>query len=200
MSHSVSCEGHRVFAWKTSILGSWAQRSRIFWSRFPPLQSPPYGTLVTSILLLSYSLPSITSPSLRTCFLLSLLNASPREMDEGKNILQRWKFLGSYGYDLVGGGVRPDFLFFFLEGSRLLSVGRAWLPALQRVLVCWIKVLLPSSHTHTHTLLCWCSSVPLFSLILVSITPKKLQIKGCDSRLEDEPERGRGALWARNLN
>lgn len=76
----------------------------------PPLQSPPYGTLVTAILLLSSSLPSITSLSLRTCFLLSLLNASPQEMDEGNNILQKWKFLRSYGYDLVG---RSGLIFFF---------------------------------------------------------------------------------------
>lgn len=130
VSHSASCEVHRVFAQETSILGSRAQRSKLFLEPIPP---SPYGTLVTSILLLSSSLPSITSPSFRTCFLLSLLNASLREMDEGENILQRWKFLRSYGYDLVG---RSGLIFFFLEGSRLLCAGRAGLPALQRALVC----------------------------------------------------------------
>lgn len=46
--------------------------------------------------------PPRASPSRRTCFLLSLLNASPWEMDGGASVLLRWKFLRSYGYDLVG--------------------------------------------------------------------------------------------------
>lgn len=169
ISHFVSCEGHRVFAWETSILGSRAQRSSTFLEPIPPLQSPPYGTLVTSVLLLSSSLPSITSSSLRTCFLLSLLNASLREMDEGENILQRWKFLRSYGYDLVG---RSGLIFFFFFSGRL-TVPLRW--------PCWASSTSKgpgvlnqgASALFSHTHLCLCSSVPLFTLVFISITSKE---------------------------
>lgn len=49
------------------------------------------------------------------------------------------------------------------------------------------------SYTHTHT----CAGALrclYFPLSSSQSLPKKPQIKGCDSRLEDEPERVRGAL------
>lgn len=51
-----------ILAWETSILGSQSLRNNIFLDTIPLLQSPPYGTLVTSIFLLSSS-PPLHPPS-----------------------------------------------------------------------------------------------------------------------------------------
>lgn len=94
-----------ILAWETSILGSQTPCNNIFWTQSPsPVSSIRHTcNLYFPAVLLStlHHLPA-PPPSLRTCFLLSLLNASPWEMDGGESILLRWKFLRSYGYDLVG--------------------------------------------------------------------------------------------------
>lgn len=110
-------------------------------------------------------------------------------MDEGENILQRWNFLRSYGYDLVG----RSGLVFFVSGRLTVALRRPCRPSSTSKGPGVLNQ--GDSPLHEHT--CVRARAARCSPYLYpphppssQSLPKKRQIKGCDSRLEEHPEPG----------